>query len=423
MATADDPRAGWLGLLRDGVQQCLTRCHGLPVTWQATIERLIAGGRAVDLIQAASCVEGELRKNHPGQYQRWLSESVGMLTVKDSRVIDALLDWHTRVATTNYDNLLAAASNWPAVTWAHDGQVLEVLRGRQHGILHLHGHYTMPSTVVFGASSYDRVCQDQAAQTVLQSVFVRDVVVFIGCGAGADDPNIGGLLHWARGVLASVTHTHFDIVRDCDQDGAKQRNQGLPIEVVPYGPNYSDLAPFLVALTRDVLARRPAPLVPLAPRQLGYDAQRQALAADAGVLSSERVRRMFELGRELWDNGGRRTAAMDLSAAVLRHGPQLPGDEHVWYALEAARYALEDNLEFSAGQLLERAHPHVAACSAELQTTFAETHIRWLAAQGDTSGLLATIAEALATATQAERPRLEAERDEVLLLDGQLARL
>lgn len=420
-ASTTNPKATWRGLLYDGIEQCVAQCVSLPANWRSVTEDLISTGRATDLIQAASRVEEELRSNHTGQYSRWLRDTVGVLAVEDNRVIEALLAWNTRVATTNYDSLITSVSERPPVTWAQGGQALEVLRGGQPGILHLHGHYLTPDTIIFGARSYADICTDLTAQSSLRAVLVLGTVVFVGCGAGIDDPNVGGLLKWTFKNLPSAIHSHFHIVRNADKTHFNEQYRGMPLVVVPYGDRYEDLGPFLENVTLQVGSRRPIPpAARLVPRQFDYDAERQALAADVDMASSQRVRRMFELGRVLWQSGGRHRAVADLSETVLQYGPQLPGDEYVRYALEAAEYALDDNFEFYAGQLLERAHPHVASCSAELHSTFVATHVRWLAEQGDTSGLLATIAQVLRTATPADRSRLEAVRDEVLFLEGDL---
>ena len=170
-STDPNPCATWSGLLRNGLQRCRERCHTLPPDWLTITELLIKQKAAAEFVQAASRIEQALRDVHGGEYGRWLADSVGALKLNDRRTVDAILKWRTRVATTNYDNLIEDASGLRPVVWDEGHLALEVLRGDQPGVLHLHGHYSLPDTVVFGATTYEDICRDVPAQNFLRSAF------------------------------------------------------------------------------------------------------------------------------------------------------------------------------------------------------------------------------------------------------------
>ena len=156
---------------------------------------MIAERAAAELVQAASRIEQALREVHGGEYGSWLADSVGGLKLNDRRTIDALLSWQARIATTNYDNLFEDASHLRAVVWAQGDLALQVLRGVQPGILHLHGHYTSPETVVFGAKTYEDICRDVRARTSSGPCLLVTQSSSSGAEQGATIPTSAG--YWS----------------------------------------------------------------------------------------------------------------------------------------------------------------------------------------------------------------------------------
>jgi SIR2-like protein len=276
-ATDTNPCATWPGLLKDGLQRCRERCHTLGPDWLTITELMLKQKIAAEFIQAASRIEKALRDVHGGEYGRWLADSVGALKLNDRRTIDAILSWGTRIATTNYDNLFAEASRLRPVVWDEGSLALQVLRGDHPGILHVHGHYTRPETVVFGSKTYEDICRDIRAQTLLRSVLTRDTIVFVGCGAGVDDPNFGGLFEWSKEALGSCLHTHYHLVRESELEALASRYQGLRITPIVYGKEYADLGPFLEQLSERVRhqARSQMPLELLVIQQTDYELERR----------------------------------------------------------------------------------------------------------------------------------------------------
>lgn len=423
-ATDTNPCAYWPGLLKDGLERCRERCHTLSPDWATITELQIGQNTAEELIQAASRIEKALRGVHDSEYARWLSDAVGSLQLNDRRVIDAMLSWQTRVATTNYDNLFEDASGLRPVTWDQRSLALQFLRRELHGILHLHGHYLFADSVVFGSRTYEEICRDDETQNLLRSMFTRDTIVFVGCGSGVDDPNFGGLLKWTRVGLRNCHHSHYHLVRESEVQSVAEQYQALRVTPIVYGRDYADLAPFLEQMTARVHAQRgnSAPLAVLALSQSDYESQRLALEAQSGLSPLEFVSRSFEIARSLWNAGGRRAAALHMEATLRTKGNQLPVAERVAFTLDAAEYLLTDGLGDLATELLGTAEALLSesSCLPGLDRRFRHLVTRCLTARAELDKLFQSIEVSIPNASPAERVRLEAERAELHMLSGNL---
>jgi tetratricopeptide (TPR) repeat protein len=251
-ATGNAPAASWVGLLKDGVARCQDVARP-PVGWADRQRAALDTGDLDELLGVAEQVSRRLGYPEAGEWRRWLRETVGQLRATDSRVLEALRDLEIPIATTNYDSLVENATGWPAVTWREAPQVERVLRGDDDGVLHLHGHWQVPASVVLGIRSYEAVLGDAHAQTVLRSLRLRHTLVFIGCGAGLRDPNLGALLAWSRPILSGSEYRHFQLCRTSEREELeRQHPRKERIFPVPFGEKHEDIAPFL----RDLAPRR-----------------------------------------------------------------------------------------------------------------------------------------------------------------------
>ena len=424
-ATDTNPCAYWSGLLKNGLQRCRDRCHNLTHDWATITELLINQNNADELIQAASRIEKALRGVHDGDYCSWLTDSVGALKLNDSRTINAILSWKTRIATTNYDNLFETASGLRTVIWDQGSLALQVLRGDQPGIVHLHGHYLFADSVVFSARTYEDICRDVQAQNLLRSILTLETVVFVGYGAGVDDPNFGGLMEWSKKALENCHHTHYHLVRESEQEEVAKQYKGLRVTPVVYGKTYADLGPFLEQVSERMRTkpRPPNPLDLLEKRQTDYESQLCVLDAQTDLLPLDYVRRSFELDRSLWDGGGHRTAALHMHGTLMRSGAELAIAERLEFMLEGVEYLLQDELDSHAMDVLGDAEKllHQLPAVAGIHQRFRRLLTRCLAARADLSSLEQVINATLPTAPPDEKVRLEAERAEYHMLGGDLS--
>lgn len=276
--------ASWLGLLHDGVDACLALpTSGLTDASAKLLHDQIDTGDLHMMLAAAEVVSDKLGAPGGGEWRRWLRESVGALRAEQRDVIEALRDLGVVLATTNYDGLIEEVTGLPAVTW-RDGAVVErVLRGDEEGVLHLHGLWRDPESVVLGVRDYEKVLGDAHAQTMQRALRLLNTLLFVGCGEGLHDPNFGALLRWSEGVFAGSEYRHFRLARDGEVTELQARHPAEQrIFVLGYGPGHGDLADFLRSLRPTAKAGAtkagqgapsPAAALPPAPICFGRDAE------------------------------------------------------------------------------------------------------------------------------------------------------
>ena len=255
-ATGSTATATWRGLIEHGI----ARCESSGARDKAWADRARADANSrydLDRIVAAEKATDGLGGRGSPEYRQWLAEAVGGLRATDTVVLDAIValaDDGALIATTNYDDVLAAALGWDVVTWRDPTRLQRVLRGREQAVVHLHGHWKDPESVVFGASSYADVLRDPGAATFLKTTVYARTLLFVGFGAGLDDPNFSSLRRWMRAELSLSDYKHYRLVREPDIAAVRHAPEER-IEVVSYGPDHHDLAPFLAALRSGVAAR------------------------------------------------------------------------------------------------------------------------------------------------------------------------
>jgi len=213
-----------------------------------------------DFIPVAERITEALGGPAGGEFGAWLRENLESLPIQDASVLEALAALDLPIVTTNYDTLLEQATGLPSITWQDTARVERVLRAQERAILHLHGVWDRPKTVILGIRDYDRVQGDAHAQVALQALRLMKTWVFVGCGEGLRDPNIGALLRWSRGVLASGQARHYRLARASEVASLRAEHPTEErIFVLGYGPGHGDLGPFLRSLVEAPPEVEPAP--------------------------------------------------------------------------------------------------------------------------------------------------------------------
>jgi len=250
-ATGGSSVASWTGLLEDGVARCeqLT-LRPLPAGWGDWTRQQIRSGDVGDMILAADAVTDRLGGPEHGEYRRWLRETVGKLNASHREVLEALRDLGGILATTNYDGLLEATTGLPAVTWRDQARAQAVLRGDEPAILHLHGFWQDPPSVVLGVRSYQQLLGDEHAQLMQQVMVAVGTLLFVGFGAGLADPNFAAMRAWMSRLFRGSEYRHFRLAKDDEVTALRaQHGQDERVFVLGYGPAHADLAPFLRRLS------------------------------------------------------------------------------------------------------------------------------------------------------------------------------
>ncbi|WP_162260236.1 NB-ARC domain-containing protein [Terrabacter sp. Root181] len=267
------PTTTWPGLLASGV------------TW-ARDTRLVSDGDA-DIALAilgsgkAPTTKGLMRvaedvsqwfSGAPDEYGAWLEASVGHLPIRDKGPIHALDALGGMLVTTNYDDLIERVSSRQRVfTWKQVPDVRQTFLDGTPSVLHLHGHFAQPDTVVLGPKSYDRLLADKSVRLLRNALAYGKLLVFVGFGAGISDPNFGDLRRLLTVTDAARDITHIRLTLADDLPALRRTHAKDNIHPVPFGTRYSDLEVFLRGLKphRSPAKRRCSPDMPPAQRLVG----------------------------------------------------------------------------------------------------------------------------------------------------------
>jgi len=209
IAATGDPANSWPELIKRGAAACEEngrRDHA----WVERVAADVDTEELGDLLAAAEKVTYGLGGRRSGPFYEWLSETVGSLQPKHLKLLDQVkrVASHERVTvlTTNYDSLLSDHLGIRAVTWRAEPPVLEdaYVDHNRRAVIHIHGHWPEPSSVVFGAASYESLRTDPHALVFLQQAFLANTVATVGVGAGLTDPTFRFLLDWAATALGQT---------------------------------------------------------------------------------------------------------------------------------------------------------------------------------------------------------------------------
>ncbi len=156
--------------------------------------------------------------------------------------------------TTNYDLLLehyCHGSRRDTVTWLTPPGILSLLRGGS-GVIHLHGRYDVPNSVILSSSDYKRVVSATDTRRVARSLFDSAVLLFIGCSLdGVNDPHLGKILEgFAELQGPAGSEPHFMLVKGDPSAKEKTDLRRLGVRPVTYGDSFEDLPEFLDGLTQ-----------------------------------------------------------------------------------------------------------------------------------------------------------------------------
>jgi tetratricopeptide (TPR) repeat protein len=243
---------GWAQLINLGLERAKPQTGKEPAWVRACSERLKPDASTDDWLKAADEIQEKLGGHDGKPYRAFLKQSVGNLKATNSAVFDALRaigeiraghSERNRIATTNYDDLLHKDLNWEHVTWKDTDSLAECLNGDHQAVLHLHGHWREPQSVIFSRRDYERLRGAESAQFLQQLATHKFTLVFIGCSAsGLADENVGALLSWFGKYWTGLGKEHYVLVKD--------EELSAPWEATPvaYGKDYPELAGFLAAL-------------------------------------------------------------------------------------------------------------------------------------------------------------------------------
>jgi hypothetical protein len=284
--------ATWTGLLEHGVDRLSE--IGAEDGDAELLRGLIGSGKPDLMINAAEIITDRLKARSGGIFRGWLADTVGELRSQEATLLQDLAALPGLLATLNYDHLLEQVTGHPAITWQETNAVQEVLRGHRQAILHLHGEYQKPESVVLGLASYQKAKDDPHAKAILQYFTLGKTLLFVGCGDTVLDPNFQQLIAWGTKALHDVVPRHRLLCRASELAAVQHKLAPAPwLQPIAYGDDYAELGPFLRSLVpagaAGAIASAPGRLRPVHPPSLDLSGYRQAMARHYGHLKLEEL--------------------------------------------------------------------------------------------------------------------------------------
>jgi hypothetical protein len=202
-----------------------------------------------------------------------------------------------RIITVNYDTLLESANGLQSIDWTGDNALvneffLEPDPAPDRLVLHLHGCWNVPGSVIFGTTSYNRICNEGSENSDkvatirarLQSVFAEKHVLFVGCGNTTSDPHFGLIFEEYKKSTKISRRRHVYLCTDDDYRSFKSQLPGH-IVPLPYG-NHGDLVNAFPLLFPNIPFPVPTPAGPVYHRELQAVAGPSAQPVVAGDQST-----------------------------------------------------------------------------------------------------------------------------------------
>ncbi|MFM7199173.1 MAG: SIR2 family protein [Myxococcota bacterium] len=242
--------ASWLGLLKHGIAHCVEYGRA-DEQWADDMRNALKKLDTDALLMVAHQVSQKLGGEKDGLFAAWLGETVGKLEPKHPELIQTLRQMELPIMTTNYDGLIEEITRLKVLTNAKPVLMKKWLdREPDAGVFHLHGYWEEPATVVLDLFQYRDVVKDSQVQAQLQSIAITSSLIFVGCGGGLEDPNVGAFLEWMGGILSTSPRSHFVLVRALEVVPLKDRHRDVKcLRILSYGADYADLRPFLQRLS------------------------------------------------------------------------------------------------------------------------------------------------------------------------------
>ena len=244
--STDGKAPSWKTLIESGVRRVEELFPNEP-GWAHYARERLATSDTAQWVQVADEVTRKIGGAQGAEMSRWLRECFAGLHCVNRDLFDAIVGLNCPIATTNYDLLITNATGIPPVNWMDAGNVLQVLKGDQPGIIHLHGLWTEPASVILGTSSYAELNADGPNRLLRTIQAVTTPTLLVGCGIdGVTDEDFTFLRSTLADWSSSIERKYW-LVRS--KSAPKQTNFVDNLYPVEYGKEFSDLPPFLNALS------------------------------------------------------------------------------------------------------------------------------------------------------------------------------
>ena len=242
---------GWVGLLEIGLTHTLSKGKINDKQHKRYIEALSEADMD-ELLGVAEFVSSKLGAPGDVLYHRWLQGVFEAAKPENKAIQEAILAIHqkgVRLATLNYDHLLEQITGLPGIVLDTSSDATRWMQGIKLAIMHLHGSYEKPESVILGIRDYQTTQGNALRDLFQQSLAAYKRLLFIGCGDTFADPNFSALTKWLNSNLGAAPKTHYALVR-ADEVAKRHKDSSWHgfVEPLSYGAKYEDLPIFLHSL-------------------------------------------------------------------------------------------------------------------------------------------------------------------------------
>jgi hypothetical protein len=285
-ATVPSSRFGsWRNLLEHGIET-VVRLSVDEHEWAEVARRQIQiANHPSDYASVAQNISARLGKR---EFIKWLHETVGSLPEPERpELIQAIASLGMPIATTNYDSLIERVTNTDRVNWRDYDNMQRALNGSIPAIMHLHGSYLEPDTVIFGSESYGAIVDNNSAQSIQWLLAGGKSILFVGASGTLEDPNLGRLMAKIDENIPNSGNEHYLLCKDNERDGLVTHYKDTPIIVVPFGDDYPALPTFIEAIAT-AAGRSPALITRQNYNRAARDALMQRVQSESIVAIDDR---------------------------------------------------------------------------------------------------------------------------------------
>jgi hypothetical protein len=305
LAHRTTPAASWQGLISDALQFAFLK-GTVDAKQLSRSKGSLESGDLDELLGVATFVSRKLGGQGGILYSDWLMQQFSSQKCANGPMkaaILALQKSNIPIATLNYDHLLEKATKLPPVLMDEPRKVMGWARREQPGILHLHGSWEKPQTIVLAVEDYAAAVSDEFRSNLQRTLLSFNRALFIGCGSTLSDPNLSSVINWLRKFSAGAILKHYALVRTGE---VAERHQdplwhGF-VDPIGYGDRHDDLPQFImneVALPTE--SRRSVSRRAKQADSLVVDHYRSHLIRDCGKMTIEGVRADDDTANQKFD--------------------------------------------------------------------------------------------------------------------------
>jgi hypothetical protein len=246
VSTASAGLPGWKGLIENGLKYAQQRRLDKDTILHA--QELLAQWK---LTEAALALKKILNApKHP--FSDWLEQEFGNITFTSKDLLESINALCADIVlTTNYDDLLSTFSVLmpkSVYDWTEHEEIALSIKKNKEFILHLHGSYKKPRTVILGSDDYAALSREKGYKNILQQLWANYHFLFIGCSRdGVMDDDFITVIKFMNKWFPTFPHPHFMLLNQSDIDAGihEELIEACNIHCVCYGSKREELPAFI----------------------------------------------------------------------------------------------------------------------------------------------------------------------------------